>query len=184
MQFCDQIFFLRLQSHSVPSDSTYLIWKSNVLLTAPLYSGVVQAVDSEKEREIRTLVGSIRRIDAVALYDSLIATAEARWVKLWSLKENRPLYSFEDNGDYVYDVAWSPQHPALFATVDGTGSLDLWNLNSDTEVATASVSVEGTPALNRVSWTQSGLHVTAGDDQVGSSERTRIALHQLSLSDK
>ena len=23
----------------------------------------------------------------------------------------RPLYSFEDNGDYVYDVAWSPIHP-------------------------------------------------------------------------
>ena len=52
-----------------------------MLLTAPLYSGVVQAVDSEKEVEIRTLVGSIRRIDAVALYDALIATAEARWAK-------------------------------------------------------------------------------------------------------
>jgi len=33
-----------------------------------------------------------------------------------------------------------------------------------TEVATASVVVEGAPALNRVSWTQSGLHVTVGDD--------------------
>ena len=32
-------------------------------------------------------------------------------------------------GDYVYDCAWSPQHPALFAAVDGTGRLDLWNLN-------------------------------------------------------
>lgn len=99
-------------------------------------------------------------------FGHLFLTSSMDWtVKLWSLKENRPLYSFEDNGDYVYDVAWSPQHPALFATVDGTGNLDLWNLNSDTEVATASVSVEGTPALNRVSWTQSGLHVTAGDDQ-------------------
>ena len=46
----------------------------------------------------------------------------------------RPLYSFEDNGDYVYDVQWSPIHPALFAAVDGTGRLDLWNLNNDTEV--------------------------------------------------
>ena len=35
---------------------------------------------------------------------------------------------------------------------------------SDTEVATANVTIEGAPALNRVSWTQSGLHVTAGDD--------------------
>merc|ERR1712154_196380 len=38
------------------------------------------------------------------------------------------------------------------------------DLNSDTEVATANVTIEGAPALNRVSWTQSGQHVTAGDD--------------------
>jgi len=49
--------------------------------------------------------------------------------------------------------------------VDGTGRLDLWNLNKDTEVASASVTVEGGAALNRVTWTQSGLHVAAGDDQ-------------------
>ena len=64
----------------------------------------------------------------------------------------------------MYDCAWSPQHPALFAAVDGTGRLDLWNLNKDTEVASASVTVEGGAALNRVTWTQSGLHVAAGDD--------------------
>lgn len=62
------------------------------------------------------------------------------------------------------DVAWSPINPALFAGVDGSGRLDLWNLNQDTEVPVASVVVEGAPALNRVSWTPSGLHVTIGDD--------------------
>ena len=35
----------------------------------------------------------------------------------------------------------------------------------DTEVASASVTVDGGAALNRVTWTQSGLHVAAGDDQ-------------------
>lgn len=80
------------------------------------------------------------------------------------LQENKPLYSFEDNSDYVMDVAWSPIHPALFAGVDGNGRLDLWNLNQDTEVPVASVVVDGSPALNRVSWTPSGLHVTIGDD--------------------
>lgn len=34
----------------------------------------------------------------------------------------------------MYDVAWSPVHPAMFAAVDGMGRLDLWNLNNDTEV--------------------------------------------------
>ena len=53
--------------------------------------------------------------------------------------------------------------PALFAAVDGNGRLDLWNLNNDTEVATASVFVGASQsgeipassagiALNRVSW--------------------------------
>ncbi|XP_052861744.1 cytoplasmic dynein 1 intermediate chain-like isoform X8 [Anopheles cruzii] len=98
-------------------------------------------------------------------FGHLFLTSSIDWtIKLWSLKDNRPLYSFEDNSHYVMDVAWSPTHPALFAGVDGGGRLDLWNLNQDTEVPTASVTVEGQPALNRVSWTPSGLHVTVGDE--------------------
>ncbi|GAB1286419.1 Cytoplasmic dynein 1 intermediate chain 2 [Apodemus speciosus] len=85
--------------------------------------------------------------------------------KLWTTKNNKPLYSFEDNSDYVYDVMWSPTHPALFACVDGMGRLDLWNLNNDTEVPTASISVEGNPALNRVRWTQSGREIAVGDSE-------------------
>uniref|UniRef100_A0A1B6CBH8 Cytoplasmic dynein intermediate chain n=1 Tax=Clastoptera arizonana TaxID=38151 RepID=A0A1B6CBH8_9HEMI len=98
-------------------------------------------------------------------FSHLFLTSSFDWtIKLWNFKESKPLYSFEDNGDYVYDVAWSPQHPALFAAVDGTGRLDLWNLNTDTEVPTATAIVEGNPALNKVSWTSSGTHVTVGDD--------------------
>ncbi|OXU22303.1 hypothetical protein TSAR_001590 [Trichomalopsis sarcophagae] len=98
-------------------------------------------------------------------FSHLFLSSSLDWtIKLWSLKENKPLYSFEHNSDYVYDVAWSPSHPAVFAAVDDSGRLDLWNLNQDTEVPTASVIVDGCPALNRVSWTPSGLHVTVGDD--------------------
>ncbi|XP_035775065.1 cytoplasmic dynein 1 intermediate chain-like isoform X4 [Anopheles albimanus] len=98
-------------------------------------------------------------------FGHLFLTSSIDWtIKLWSLKDNRPLYSFEDNSDYVMDVAWSPIHPALFAGVDASGRLDLWNLNQDTEVPTASVIVDGQPALHRVSWTPSGLHVTVGDE--------------------
>ncbi|XP_066977012.1 cytoplasmic dynein 1 intermediate chain-like isoform X30 [Macrobrachium rosenbergii] len=98
-------------------------------------------------------------------FSHLFLTSSIDWtVKLWSVKETKPLYSFEDNGDYVYDVAWSPIHPALFTSVDGTGRIDLWNLNQDTEVPTASTYVEGNPALNRVSWTNSGTQITVGDD--------------------
>ncbi|XP_041970303.1 cytoplasmic dynein 1 intermediate chain isoform X12 [Aricia agestis] len=95
----------------------------------------------------------------------LYLTASVDWsVKLWSLKENKALYSFEDSGDYVCDARWSPAHPALFAAADAAGRLDLWNLNRDTEVPVASVQAEGGVAFNRVSWSPSGNLLTAGDD--------------------
>ncbi|XP_062848016.1 cytoplasmic dynein 1 intermediate chain 1 [Trichomycterus rosablanca] len=99
-------------------------------------------------------------------FSHLFTTSSFDWtVKLWSTKHNKPLYSFEDNADYVYDVMWSPVHPALFATVDGMGHLDLWNLNNDTEVPTASVTVEGSCALNRVRWSSGGREIAAGDSE-------------------
>ena len=52
-------------------------------------------------------------------------------------KTGHPLCSFENNNEYVYDVQWSPIHPALFASVDGEGRLDFWNINVDTEVHAA-----------------------------------------------
>lgn len=98
-------------------------------------------------------------------FGHLFLTSSIDWtIKLWSLKDTKPLYSFEDNSDYVMDVAWSPIHPALFAAVDGSGRIDLWNLNQDTEVPSVSITVEGAPALNRVSWMPNGLYLTVGDD--------------------
>lgn len=74
------------------------------------------------------------------------------------------MYSWEDGNDYVYGVAWSPVHPAVFASVDGDGRLALWNLNSDVEIPSAHAVVDGNPALNRVSFTPNGSHVVVGDD--------------------
>ncbi|KAK7898763.1 hypothetical protein WMY93_019616 [Mugilogobius chulae] len=99
-------------------------------------------------------------------FSHLFITSSFDWtVKLWSTKHTRPLYSFEDNADYVYDSMWSPVHPALFASVDGMGRLDLWNLNNDTEVPTASVTIEGASALNRVRWSAGGKEVAVGDSE-------------------
>ena len=84
--------------------------------------------------------GPVTGIDCHAVpgaidFSPYFITSSFDWtVKLWNQKEQRPLHSFEDNSDYVYDAKWSPIHPALFATVDGMGRLDLWNLNHDTEV--------------------------------------------------
>ncbi|XP_060776421.1 cytoplasmic dynein 1 intermediate chain 1 isoform X1 [Neoarius graeffei] len=99
-------------------------------------------------------------------FSNLFTTSSFDWTaKLWSTKHNKPLYSFEDNVDNIYDVMWSPVHPAVFATVDGMGRLDIWNLNKDTDVPTASVTVEGSCALNRVRWASGGREVAAGDSE-------------------
>src|SRR6185312_9566433 len=88
--------------------------------------------------EFHPLVGKVN-------FSDLFLTSSVDWtVKLWRAKSASrpssqvqtitPLYSFEGADDYVYDVKWSPNHPALFASVDGTGRFSLWNLNMDTEV--------------------------------------------------
>jgi len=100
-------------------------------------------------------------------FSHLFLTSSIDWtVKLWSTKEKccKPLYSFEHNNGYVYDVRWSPVHPALFATCDDMGRFDIWNLSNDTELPTASVTLDGSPALNRLIWTPTGNQVALGDD--------------------
>jgi dynein intermediate chain len=68
-------------------------------------------------------------------------TSSMDWtVKLWSYNDSKatdsaPLCSFECFEDYVYDVKWSPTRPSMFATVDGTGKLQVFHLSIDTEVS-------------------------------------------------
>ncbi|CAG8557302.1 14171_t:CDS:10 [Ambispora leptoticha] len=109
-------------------------------------------------------------------FSDLFLTASVDWtVKLWRAKSISkpsianttisPLYSFEGADDYVYDVKWSPNHPALFASVDGTGKFALWNLNSDTEIPIVSTQVGGNSggrALNKINWDKDGRRVAIG----------------------
>jgi len=50
----------------------------------------------------------------------LILSSSMDWtIKLWNPKDrSTPLFSFEATQEYVYDVQWSPTHPAVFASVD------------------------------------------------------------------
>ena len=92
-------------------------------------------------------------------------------VRLWSMKPQNehqltsktmtPLCSFEHNNDYVYDVGWSPVHPALFASVDGLGKLDLWNINADLEEPIISESLD--VCLSKLAWAPTGHHIACGD---------------------
>ncbi|XP_065184701.1 cytoplasmic dynein 1 intermediate chain 2-like [Sycon ciliatum] len=97
-------------------------------------------------------------------FSNLFLTSSFDWtVKLWSQKHQQAIYSFETSSDYVFDVQWSPVHPAVFASVDGVGHLDLWNMNTDTEVPVLSEQVDAVSALNRVRWSSTGQQVACGN---------------------
>ncbi|KAI1767645.1 WD40 repeat-like protein [Hypoxylon sp. FL1150] len=64
--------------------------------------------------------------------------------------------------DVVYDAAWSPVRPGVFALVDGAGALELWDLTLETEIPAARISPSPrkdgrallSKSLNKVAWEQ------------------------------
>ena len=81
----------------------------------------------------------------------------------------RPLLEIQRE-DTVYDVRWSPTRPSIFGSVDGAGSLDVWDVNVSTEIPVASArpsqqerDLYGLKSLNRLSWEKGqGRHVGVG----------------------
>ncbi|CAF0777123.1 unnamed protein product [Rotaria sp. Silwood1] len=109
---------------------------------------------------------SCHNINGSIDFSSLFLTSSFDWsVKLWSLKESKPLNSFEVNSDYVTDVRWSPVHPSVFLTCDITGRFDIWNLNHDSELPLLSTTLDGNVALNKCLWAHNGQQIILGDDQ-------------------
>jgi len=84
-------------------------------------------------------------------------------MNLWSKNENDgPVVNFDLNDDYVYDCKWHPTNPSLFASVDGLGKLDFWDLNRDLEVPVFRHNV-GKDALNKLCWSHDGKRLVTGD---------------------
>ncbi|KAI0387247.1 WD40 repeat-like protein [Hypomontagnella monticulosa] len=104
----------------------------------------------------------------------LVLSSSLDWsVKLWKVRAPAatstivesagtavpPLLEFVRE-DVVYDAAWSPVRPGVFALVDGAGSLELWDITVETEIPVAKISP--TPrkdgrqllskSLNKVAW--------------------------------
>jgi len=99
-------------------------------------------------------------------FSDLVLTSSTDWtIKLWSKKNPpNPIYTFEGGSDYIYDAKWSPVHPAVFASVDGTGCLDLWHLNEDSEMPRHKIQVSEY-AMNRLKWSKDGRHIVTGNTQ-------------------
>ena len=48
--------------------------------------------------------------------------------------------------DVIYSVRWHPHKPGVFSLVDGSGTLEVWDLTADTEVPVCSA----TPDINKI----------------------------------
>jgi dynein intermediate chain, cytosolic len=98
-------------------------------------------------------------------------------IKLWNTKaqllgqsrEREPaqcLKTFDYSEDYVYDVKWNPISPTLFASADGTGVLDLWDLSQDFQAPIKREKVRsGEAALNKLAWGLEGNRLICGDSE-------------------
>ncbi|EGC44634.1 cytoplasmic dynein intermediate chain [Histoplasma capsulatum var. duboisii H88] len=65
--------------------------------------------------------------------------------------------------DVVYDARWSPHRPGVFALVDGAGSVEVWDLCTDTEVYAA----RATPTKARNAVIEQGLNKVAWEERDG-----------------
>ena len=98
----------------------------------------------------------------------LVLSSSMDWtVKLWQpTSRAKPLFTFESGQEYVYDVQWSPTHPSVFASCDAEGFVDIWNINSNTEIPVVhkQISERGSP-LNCLRWSKDGRKLAVGDSQ-------------------
>lgn len=65
--------------------------------------------------------------------------------------------------DVVYDARWSPHRPGVFALVDGAGSVEVWDLCTDTEVYAA----RATPTKARNAVIEQSLNKVAWEERDG-----------------
>jgi dynein intermediate chain len=97
-------------------------------------------------------------------FSHLLLSCSTDWTcKLWNPKNSKkPMFSFQDTDDYIYDAKWCPTHPSMFASVDGTGTVGLWDINEDTESPVLKTKVSQ-KALNRMKWSTDGKKILTGD---------------------
>ena len=96
-------------------------------------------------------------------FSDLFLSCGADWTtKLWSTKiPDIPLFTFSQSQDYVYSAKWHPINPYIFATGDGSGFIDLWDLNRDWEIPTFRYNLKN--AVNKLAWSFDGKKLAAGD---------------------
>lgn len=93
----------------------------------------------------------------------LLLSTSADWsIGLWNPK-NRKDPLLMHNGDVeTYDAQWSPVHPSVFASCNGYGQIELWDILKDTEESRYTYDVDKR-ALSKIRWSQDGKKLLSGN---------------------
>ena len=96
-------------------------------------------------------------------FSDLFLSCGADWTtKLWTTSQSEePLITFNQSQDYIYSAKWHPTNPSIFATGDGSGNIDIYDLNKDREIPTYRYDLK--TAINRLGWSCDGKKLAAGD---------------------
>ncbi|KAG4303690.1 hypothetical protein PCANB_000073 [Pneumocystis canis] len=125
--------------------------------------------------------GHVAPVTSISLHSSkgpldlgdLVLSSSLDWsIKLWKVRSSSslnvdhlndaynsnfyaPIMEFRCN-EIVYDVGWSPIRPGIWASVNGSGLLEIWNLDTNTETPITqifpSTTFPNNRALNKLSW--------------------------------
>ena len=94
---------------------------------------------------------------------NLILSCGVDWkLGLWNTNMSHPYMMTELEGE-IYDMKWSPVHPSVFATSDGKGNIDLWDLSRRTDTYIYRKSEEKEEGINCIRWSNDGKKILTGN---------------------
>jgi len=111
----------------VTADSAFLFWRpDNIVIAAPIYSGIIMPFDISNGKILTPVVGQIRRIDAMAVFKNLCATGEAQMLRLWSMTQGKCLVSWTATKTYLTSLLIND---IFVISGSNAGIIKFWDLN-------------------------------------------------------
>lgn len=97
----------------------------------------------------------------------LLLSTSADWgLGVWHPKSRKdPLLMVEGEVE-IYDAQWSPVHPSVFATCNGYGQIDIWDIAKETEECRHRIDVDigaSKRAISKIRWSQDGKRLLSGN---------------------
>jgi dynein intermediate chain len=92
----------------------------------------------------------------------LLSTAADWSIGIWHPKTRKDPLIMYDGEVEVYDAQWSPVHPSVFASCNGYGQIDLWDISKDTEECRYRLDADKR-AISKIRWSHDGKRLLTGN---------------------